>query len=408
MRSRGFALLLVSFVASHGVLAFLADHPEHYGPDDVKVTGDPEFYRYWGELVVEREAAVYSEVPIEYPPGALPFVFIPQATRAEEGSYRTPFVLLMLVVDVIAFVALVVLGRRRASLAGAWYWTGAVVLIGPIAFVRLDLVPAAATVLALERLDRRAEGAAGAWLGLGILAKLYPALLLPAAAAFARDKARLLAGTAIVIVVGLLPFVAALGPLYDSVIGYHAERGIQVESTWGLVLLVAARLGESVGITYDFGAYHMVSNATGLMEAASAALVLGSLGGLAVLAWRRARASQGPDPGILLASLCAFAALGTVFSPQYMIWLAAIAAVGIAIDRRRLLLPCALLLAASALTQALYPWLYNHMLAAETMPLVLLGARNALVVAAGLLAVFGRAGGSRLEGAQEGAHPLAQ
>ncbi|MFN2490737.1 MAG: glycosyltransferase 87 family protein [Actinomycetota bacterium] len=375
-RRAGVALLTV-FVVTRLLGAWLADHPQTYGAPEVKITGDPERYRFWGGALALEGLAPYSEVRIEYPPAALPFLVAPIPWESGGHSYRTGFIVSMLVVDAAGLAGLVVIARRRGSLLGAWSWVVLIPLLGPIAYVRLDLVPAVATIWAIERTTARSWLGAGAALALGALAKLYPALLVPAAWTGAGDRRRLVAGVAGVVLIALLPLLGTLDALWDSVLGYHSERGIQVESTWGLALLLLAKTGRPVTVAYNFGAFHVAADAAGRLEAFADALSVVALGGGT---WLTARLVERGHVARLAAALFATLAgtmvVGTVLSPQFLLWLSALAAAALAFKHPSVGPAILLLAPAAALSQALYPFLYNDLLAGDALPLALLGGRN--------------------------------
>jgi hypothetical protein len=138
--------------------------------------------------VVASGGMPYSEVPIEYPPGVLPFVLVPAWLQHHlRIPFPPSFILLMIAVDGLGLTGLRRLGRRWGSDLGAWLWVVALPLLGPIVLLRLDLVPAVATIWCLERAAAGRWTAAGAFLGFGCLAKLYPLFLLPAAIVIARN-----------------------------------------------------------------------------------------------------------------------------------------------------------------------------------------------------------------------------
>ncbi|HYO61297.1 MAG TPA: glycosyltransferase 87 family protein, partial [Actinomycetota bacterium] len=253
MSRRALLAVIAAFVVTRVVTGFLADHPEHYGPPSSKVVGDVGNYEFWAGQILTFQLNAYSEIGIEYPPGSVPFIVGPGIEKPLDDTYRTRFVLLMLVVDAIGFAALVVLARRWGSLAGVWAWVAVVPLLGPISYNRLDMIPAVATILAVERFSARSWFGGGGWLGYGVLAKVYPAIFLPAAFAASRRK-QVLTGAALIGGLFLVPYIGILDDVYRNVVGYHTERGIQIESLWGFAQLLASKFGYAVGINFSFGA----------------------------------------------------------------------------------------------------------------------------------------------------------
>lgn len=364
--------------------AWLADHPEHYRAGFWTVTGDKDVFEGWAREVVEDGRTPYGEVRIEYPPGSLPFMVLP-LVGAEDHAYRPRFIALMLVVDAVGLAGLMVIARRGGSWLGPWMWTLLVPLLGPIAYVRIDLVPAVATVWALERAHAGGWFGVGGWLGFGAAAKVYPALLLPLVVA-RRWRWRTVIGAATVLVVCVIPFVGSLPGLWRSVVGYHSQRGLQIESTWGALLLAVSHLGHPVQVVLDHGAFDVRGTGASALRAVSLAL---SVGGVATGAWV---ARKRVDPGstaalaaVMFGTLAVVVAAGTVFSPQYMLWLSALGAVAASVAGRTLALPLALLVVANGLTQLVYPFHYAGLLENHAAPVATVLVRNLLVAAVGVL-----------------------
>jgi hypothetical protein len=373
------AALVAAFVLTRVAAAWLAHHPDAYSFEGTFAYGDVVRYESWATALVEEERVPYSEVAIEYPPGSLPFVSAPRMWGSG-GEYRAAFIVTMLVVDAFGLLALVRMAPR-ARLGGAWAWVALVPLVGPLAYLRLDLVPAVATLWALERAASRSWMGAGGWLGLGAAVKLYPALLLPGAWVASGRRGRLLVGAALVAAAVALPFLGAAGALWDSVVGYHSQRGIQIESTWGAGLVAAARFGYPAAVVYEFGAFHIRAGVAPTLEAMS---VVASIAAVVVGAFLARTARPGAPAHVarvLVFTLALLLVTGTVLSPQYVLWLAALVAGWYSLDPGAARGALALTAIAAALTQLVYPVLYTGLLALRAIPLVVLVARDALVAA---------------------------
>ena len=378
-------LLLIgcAFVFTRAPLAWLADHPDAYGPPDTKVTGDAQLYAHWADELAAQERDAYSQIRIEYPPGSLPFLVGPRLWQERGGDYRSGLIALMLLIDVAGLVGTLLLARGGGRLLGAWLWVVALPALGPLSLLRLDLVPAVATLWGLVLLARRGFVGAGAALGFAVLAKLYAALLAPLVWLRSSGRRGLLAGASVVLVLGLLPFARDLPSVWQSVIGYHAARGIQVESNWGLALLVAGALGYPASVSYDFGAFHISAPISATLEtvAAAAALVVWVLS-----TWLGGVSVPRGDPRRLAAAIFALLAgvmvAGTVLSPQFLLWLLAPAAAACALPAARPMRSVLLVVPAAALSQVVYPFLYNDLLAGDAAAVVVLALRNIMLAAA--------------------------
>jgi Glycosyltransferase family 87 len=389
-------LLLGIFLLTRSAGAWLADHPIAYGRN---VTSDAELYQYWADRISGGEAP-YTDVPVEYPPGLLPFILAPKASLVH-ASYRTSLIWLMLLIDALGLFGLIITARRWGSMLGPWLWVLVIPLIGPIVYVRLDLVPAVATIWAVERLSAGAWGGAGGWMGLATAAKLYPALLLPLVVLVIRRWRRFIGWTVVVLALAFLPFALSPRGILRNVFGYHAGRDIHIESTWGLVLLLASKLGYKVSLGFGAGSFNALSSiSTPLKVTALACSVLGVAAGAFLAARTVPRDDTKGLVALMFGTLSLAIGLGTVFSPQFVLWMLALAAAASCARSSPGRAPALVLIPIAVLTQLLYPFQYRHLIAADGLGLVLLGLRNGLVLAVALsvfVLMWRRTGASRAE-----------
>ncbi|HVF52553.1 MAG TPA: glycosyltransferase family 87 protein [Actinomycetota bacterium] len=382
---RALITLLLVFVVTRGLGVWVSVRPEGYGRD-IKVTRDYELYEQWATRIVDGSAPPYKTVDLEYPPGSLLQLLPPGIADRDLADYRAVFVVLAVLLDVLALAFLYWLAVRWGSLAGPWAWTVGLALLGPLPYARLDLLPALATIVAAERAAVGSWGFSGGWLGFAAATKLYPALLMPGAAAASRDQTKWLTGAAAGIALPLLPFVLMLPDVLSDVFGYHGERGIQIESLWGSGLFVAIRNGYNLEIDADFGAYHFNTALVPLMKLAASAITVGAVLA-APLVLRRTKQPQAIALSQVAFPVLALAvAFGTVLSPQYLIWLLALGAVALCTPDSPLRPPIYLMCAAAFLTHLLFPFFYNRLQAFEAVPVFLLVVRNLLLVLVALWA----------------------
>jgi hypothetical protein len=379
---RALVLLAVAFLATRVAGAWLADHPGSYERGGGSIIGDVTLYQLWGEKIADHGAVPYRDVGIEYPPGALPFIVGPALVGT--FSYRTAYVALMLLVDAAGLIGLLLIARRWGSLLGPWLWVGLLPLIGPVTYLRLDLIPAVATIWAVERMSKGSWRGAGAWLGFGTLAKLYPAVLLPPMLVFSPRPKRVAAGALVVAILALIPFAGWGRSLARSVLRYHLERGIEIESLWGAVLLLASKLGLAVRMEFSFESLNVVSSLAPLLKLLAAILLLAGAGTATWMAARAAASRRGERlADIMFATLAIVVALATVLSPQYILWLAAAGAAAACSPTSWVRMPVLLLAPIALLTQAIFPFLFVRLAAAEPLALTTLVIRDLLLLALG-------------------------
>lgn len=380
MSRRAVWIFVILFVITRVPIALLASAPEVYAQGGIDATSDVNLYNGWATSLIDDAQRAYSAVPIEYPPGSLPFILIPHVLPGSL-SYLDAFIGMMVLIDIAAFLGLYVISKRWGSHWGMALWLVALPALGPIVYLRLDLVPAVATIWAFERASARDWLGGGGWMGVGAIAKLYPLLFLPAGAILAAQRRRFIIAAAAVFVAPLLPLIPSFEEMVSSVLGYHADRGIQVESLWGGILFLAQKTGSDVSLGYSFGALHFDGALADTLKTVAA---VASLAALAVGTYIAARAGE-RDKGKAYAEvsfviLALSLATGTVFSPQFLIWLLAVGGVvaGMVDSRLR---PLTLVLIPTALvTHAIFPFNYNQLVAAETLPITLLWVRNAIIV----------------------------
>jgi uncharacterized membrane protein len=328
--------------------------------------------------LVDRGLVPYLDFDFEYPPlAALPLWLAGVPGGGEEG-YAWAFGALML-------LCALALQRFTAGLAGeraGWLLVLLPLALGAAMRTHYDLLPAAIVAAALLLLAREQPVAAFAVLGVGTVTKLYPALLVPIAAAWllARGERRAVvrgaAAFAAVVLVVSLPF---LGDGYVEQVRFHLERPVQIESTPASVLFA---VGES-NVTGDpirhdrFKSNGLDGGAAGTVQLAFALLLAATL--LAVVALAARRDDVRHLVLCAFAAILAFVALGKVLSPQFMVWLAPFAAV---LAVWRVVLPALLCAGAFVLTLVEFPGRYFDLVHEENGIVLVVAARNALLVAA--------------------------
>lgn len=200
----------------------------------------------------------------------------------------------------------------------------------------------ALTLAALLCLCRGRPRAGFAVLGLGVMAKGFPIVVAPVALAWlvARGKRRAalqgaVALLATIALVGGIALAASPGGALDAV-RYHLDRPVQVESSPAYAL----RALDDIGLG-------------------------------------RAESVQSFRSDGLLAAVAAFAALGKVLSPQFLIWMVPLGALALA---WRMYGVSMLVAAATALTLVEFPSRYFDLVAGERFPLAVIGVRDALLL----------------------------
>lgn len=319
---------------------------------------DVTLYQRYGSKMLDG-AMPYRDFRMEYPPGAA-VMFILPATRLVEGANQPVWVppnaaarryyrgftslVLLLVAAMVVLTALTLAAMKRS--ARAMLLALAVVafsplMIGQVVPERFDVLPAALTAAALAAAIRGHYRLGGVMLGLGAAAKVYPAIVLPVLviAVIRRRGAReaiLVAVAAITAAAAVfLPFaIGSPSGTWDS-LRSQFRGGLQIESLASSVLVTTYHAGRSVSAfglpspselttqPAPGGLTRLVLAGPGVRAAEIVMPVL-LIATLLFLLVSQYRSRRDPREDLLRYSAAAVAillALGTVLSPQYVVWL---------------------------------------------------------------------------------------
>jgi hypothetical protein len=329
---------------------------------------DTPVYQKYGDAIAHGQVP-YRDFGVEYPPGALPVFAIPALGHSQDSdfaAYRRVFEALMWACGALALLAMAV--ALRALGAGAGRTAAALgfaalapLALGSVVLSRFDLWPAAITVAAVAALAARRFRLGHALLALGILAKVYPAVLVPLAVAHVwRERGRREALVCLgllgaVVAVCFAPFVAvAPAGVWHSVIR-QTTRPLQIESlaSGGLIALHHV-FGLHLAWKSGAGSQNLAGAGSYALGVVETLLQIAAL----VVIWRQfARGPGGRDELVRAsaAAVCAFVALGKVLSPQYLIWLIPLVPL---VRGRRGIQATGLLAVALVLTQLWFPYRY--------------------------------------------------
>jgi hypothetical protein len=221
--------------------------------------------------------------------------------------------------------------------------------------------------------------------------KLVPALLLPLLFFVApRDRRRLLVGSfAAGVALALLPFLNVLPDMFHSVIDYHTERGVQAESIWGAGMLAAQRLADyPVAIVASHRAWDAVASASDLLKTISNGASLVVVFGAIALAVRTRVGDLRRATLLVFAAVSLLVGVGRVYSPQYVLWLIALAAVAMAVVPRLAAPAVGVLTVTTLLAHLEFPiWFWDALFYKEDAALIVLLVRDVLTLVVGGLAL---------------------
>ncbi|MGG7463873.1 glycosyltransferase 87 family protein [Plantibacter sp. YIM 135347] len=324
------------------------------------------------------------DVSFVYPILAIVPMLLP--LLAGPAWYGFAWLVLVSILNAIAFGVLVGNGASKHRSAAAWWWLGFLVLLGPIALGRIDSVTVPIAILGLLWAAGRPRRAT-ILLTLAAWMKIWPAALVAALVIALRRRLVVLL-TAVATALAVLVVGFAIGGSHVlSFVTEQTGRGLQVESPIGNVYLWMAVAGvPGSGVYYDHQI--LTFQVSGPAEAAVASIMTPILAVavlaivlIGVLAMRAGRHVVQILPALALAFVLTLIVFNKVGSPQFVTWLAAPVILGIVYRGRRFATPALIALGIAGLTQLFYPYLYLWLLGEDPAMVTVLTLRNLLYFA---------------------------
>ena len=372
----------------------------HYGSDSV---GDVAIYAKWAE-----QSLYYGHIPNttewQYPPLLAPILVLPEWLSRTFGThYLTTFTALTFLADAVITALLLWAASHRKSWSGPWYWILGVPLLGPIVYGRYDVFPALCVVFALVLLGRGvpltlADGragralnnrrwAAGVMVGLGAAIKIWPGLTV-----FGLPRSRKGWQMIVTAVLSSVVSIAAMSLFFSgtgSWIKNQGGRGIEIESVWGIPWVIGKALHlDSVGTSkVVYGSYQVVPHggtSSALISVSGYAALVAQVLGFGVMAywwWRKNWRPAVTADATFVATLIMIVT-SRVISPQYLIWLLAVAGFCLLFKDTTQRRSAVLVLICLPLTQYEFPFDFRGLIHAQLLPALVVALRNLLLMAA--------------------------
>lgn len=348
------------------------------------VLGDLPLYRSWAEGGLSYQIWPGLSMPWVYPIGALAPITL--AALGGPGLYLLFWFLMTTVLNAGAVAALTNFGRRTSGYAAAWWWMLICFVLSPVALLRLEGLTAPLVIIALVLLARQPVIAA-ALLTVATWIKVWPVAVLLAIVAVSRQRIRVIV-TAVVVTAGVVVGVWALGGIsyLTGFITMQSDRALQLEAPISTPWVWLAALGAPGSYIYQnfaIATREVAGPGAAAAAAAMTPLMVLAIGGVLTLIFLAKRRITDTGHLLLLGALALSSALvvfNKVGSPQYMLWIAPIVAVGVATDWRRWHVPAYLMLVIGVLTTLIFPVFYLPLIDGDPAALIVLTARNALVI----------------------------
>jgi hypothetical protein len=345
-------------------------------------------YKYWTEQADLATFYVGIDKSWVYPIVAL----VPMVIAGVFGfaNYAGTWLSLVLVLDMIAFAALVGWRRPGRPVAIGWWWIAFLLLLGPIALGRIDSISVPIAIVAVLLLAARPRLAAFL-LTIATWIKVWPVAILVAVVIASKRRIGVLVTAVVtsVVIVGIALILGAGGNVF-SFVTQQTSRALQIESPASTIWMWLSYLHLGGSFPYydqDINTFEV----TGPAAPAVAALLNPLLGlvvlliaVLGVVAVQRGGTVTELLAPLSLALVTALIAFNKVGSPQYMTWLIVPIILGLATHTmgygRSFRFPAVIALISAGLTQLFYPYLYEQLLYLNLPLLVALTARNILTL----------------------------
>ncbi|MFC7623755.1 glycosyltransferase 87 family protein [Microlunatus sp. GCM10028923] len=326
-------------------------------------TGDVGYY--FGKIANLGRVGL-DQTFLEYPTPVTWILSIPYLlSGGNQSGYIVGYVGFMIIIDAAFTIALWRAAGDRPGRA-VYFWLIFIVCVGPLAYLRFDLIPAVLAGGALLAL-RRVPALSGVLTGIGAAIKLWPALLIAALAAPKQARRPALIGFAVAgFGLALISLIAGGWQRLISPLAWQSGRGLQIESVWATPLMLG-RIGDPTTWTIDMSPYQAFEVYGPGNEIMVAISNLATVAGLVVIVALCIRAYRATEPSLLGIGLVMIAIVALMiitnktFSPQYLLWLGGpVAALGVLHrgDRRLLNLLGVSVLVLAVLTHLIYPVLY--------------------------------------------------
>ena len=262
----------------------------------------------------------------EYPTPVVWILALPYGVAfGSRIGYLIAFIVLMLALDAVFTYALWrSTGRRHDTSID--FWLIFVLLIGPLSYLRFDMLPAVLAGGALLA-ARHKPWVTGALTGLGAAVKLWPALLIGAFLSYRSDRRP--AGLAFVIVgfgLALISLIFGGWARLISPLTWQSDRGLQIESIWATPLMLARAASPDQWLV-DISQYQAYEIFGPGVDAWIVISNLATLLGLTmiILLTIRAFRHNGSTPVaigfVVVATVAIMTITNKTLSPQYLLWL---------------------------------------------------------------------------------------
>ncbi len=359
-------------------------------------------YFHYGQLI-DAGQVPYQDFVMEYPPMSALLFWLPAPFAHDLDAYRVGCLVENIAFDLLGIATALWAIKRFDLKVSPW----GIVVAQPLWLIaagrsilleRFDLAPAVLVLLAIVLFAARKYPLSWLVLGLSISMKLYPLVLVPlfllftwkqrTVRQFALDAGALISAIILPALIVVRGNLLALATFFH----YHLERGLEIESLYASLLLVAHLFGYPVSRVFQFGSEEVVSSLSPLFTLLSTPLIGLTLIAIYTIAWRNlhsvtdVRARFASLVRLSTAAILAFMLVGKVLSPQYLLWLYPL--VALLTDWQ--VTAWAMFGVALLLSRWLYPVHWDDLRSFQPNAIGVLAFRNFLLLVLGLMALAPR------------------
>ncbi|MCW1250198.1 DUF2029 domain-containing protein [Acaricomes phytoseiuli] len=315
------------------------------------------------------------------------------------GPFLALWVLLTAALNALALGVLTRWGKSLPGIRAGWWWLSFIAIMGMLGFARLDGITAPIVLIGLA-FGVASPLAASLILSVATWMKIWPAAVLLPLFAVVRDRWKVALG-GILITAGVTLTALAMGvaPRLLNFLTTQGSRGMQLEATfttpwlWMSVLKIG---GARMYMNTEINSMQVDGPGSTVASALMQPLfIVVALAVAALIFWvlhQRHRSFDMNDPAALavdrtdllllgsLAMVSAFIVFNKVGSPQFMVWLGPVVALGLAKDWRQWRFPTLMLTGIAVTTYFIYPLFYDALSHYNPLMAFVLTVRNALLV----------------------------
>jgi hypothetical protein len=330
-------------------------------PDlEADVQGDVQLYQNISQDLLAGKLP-YRDRSLEYPPYVIPIILVPRAFENASISYSMAFKYQVLIADVLLKLLLFGIGLQQPNKLRAFLpllsYCFTVPFLHFFFLQRYDVWPALICIVGIWLFCSGRYALSGVFFAAGVGVKVYPIVFLPPLFLIAahRGKVRQFFGG---IAGGLMPIVLLSFALpWWRFAAFQGARGLQCESLCASMIWFAKRMGLAQSKWVFTKAWFEVQGtlADAVLPWARllfAAGVIFSVGWATWVAASCEKLSIGSLSRLLLIPLLGFVAFNQVLSPQFMVWILPIAALGLLEGS---VAPMILLVLATTVTHVIFP-----------------------------------------------------